>query len=51
MVDSSGLVLTKASELRGSIGCKLNDGTILEAKVIGINPETDLALLKVDAKT
>ncbi len=50
VVDSNGLVLTKASELRGSIGCKLNDGTIVEAKVIGIDPQTDLALLKVDAE-
>ena len=50
VVDSNGLILTKASEMRGSIGCKLNDGTILDAKVIGIDPATDLALLKVDAE-
>ncbi len=50
IVDSNGLVLTKASEMKGSLGCQLNDGTILEAKVVGIDPETDLALLKIDAE-
>jgi serine protease Do len=50
VVDSNGFVLTKASELRGQLGCKLPDGTISEAKVIGIDPETDLALLKVDVE-
>lgn len=50
VIDSNGLVLTKASELRGQIGCKLLDGTIAEATVVGIDPETDLALLKVDAE-
>ena len=49
VVDSDGLVLTKASELRGNLGCKLLDGTIVDAEVIGIDPATDLALLKVDA--
>jgi len=50
IVDSNGLILTKASELKGSLGCRLADGTIKEAKVIGIDPETDLALLKIDAE-
>jgi serine protease Do len=50
VVDSDGLVLTKASEMRGSLGCKLVDGTILEARVIGVHPASDLALLKIDAE-
>ena len=50
VVDSNGLILTKASELKGSLGCRLSDGTIKEAKVIGIDPKTDLALLKIDAE-
>lgn len=50
VVDSDGLVLTKASELRGTVGCRLPDGTIHEARVFGIDPKTDLALLKIDAE-
>jgi serine protease Do len=50
IVDSNGLILTKASELKGSLGCRLSDGTIKEAKVIGIDPGTDLALLQIEAE-
>jgi serine protease Do len=50
VIDSNGYVLTKASELRGDIGCKLLDGTIAKAEVVGVDPDTDLALLKVDAE-
>ena len=49
VVDVGGMILTKASELRGKLGCKLNDGTIVEAQVIGIDPDTDLAMLKIEA--
>lgn len=50
VIDANGFVLTKASELRGKLGCKLLDGTIVGAKVVGIDPDTDLALLKVEAE-
>ena len=43
------MVLTKASELRGELHCKLADGKVVDAKVVGIDPDTDLALLKLEA--
>ena len=49
VVGSEGFILTKASELRGKLKVTLQNGDKLEAKVIGIDPATDLALLKVDA--
>jgi serine protease Do len=49
IVDSSGLVLTKASELKGKLECKLSDGRTLSASVFGIHQSTDLALLKIEA--
>jgi serine protease Do len=48
VVDSEGYVLTKASELKGKVSCKFSDGRQASAKVVGIDPTTDLALLKVD---
>ncbi len=49
IVDSSGFVLTKASELKGALTCKLADGRSVSAKVVGIHQKTDLALLKIEA--
>jgi len=49
IVGAEGLILTKASELSGSIACQLFDGRRLEAKVIGVSEDDDLALLKVKA--
>ena len=49
VVDSDGLILTKASELRGNVECILTDKRKLEAKVLGIDEATDLALLKIEA--
>ena len=49
VVGSDGFILTKYSELRGNVGCKLGDGTIVKADVYGIDKDTDLALLKIDA--
>ena len=48
VVDSEGYILTKASELKGDVSCKFSDGRQTPAKVVGIDPKTDLALLKVD---
>ena len=48
VVDSEGYVLTKASELKGKISCKFADSRQASARVVGIDPTTDLALLKVD---
>jgi serine protease Do len=49
VVDASGLILTKASELTGELYCRLSDGRVLSATVYGIHQPTDLAMLKVDA--
>ena len=49
VVGDDGLILTKASELRGSISCLLGDKRELDATVIGIDEDNDLALLKIDA--
>ena len=49
IVQADGLVLTKASEIKGSVECLFADGRRLPATLIGTSPEHDLALLKVDA--
>ncbi|QEG23942.1 S1C family serine protease [Mariniblastus fucicola] len=49
VVDSSGLILTKASEMRGDLKCRLPNGDVIPASVFGIDTENDLALLKIDA--
>ena len=49
VVAADGWVVTKASELKGKTACKFKDGRTLEAKVIGIHEQYDLALLKVEA--
>lgn len=49
IVGESGWIVTKASELKGAVVCKLADGRELPARIIGVDDETDLAMLKVDA--
>jgi len=49
IVAADGLVLTKASELAGTIACHLFDGRRLEAKIVGVSEDDDLALLKIQA--
>ncbi len=50
VVSADGFILTKASDLKGKIVCKLGDGRALEAKIVGVQENYDLAMLKVDAK-
>jgi serine protease Do len=50
IVGADGLIVTKASELKGTVICKLKDGREMEAKVLGIDDKYDLAMLKVEAK-
>ena len=50
VVGEDGWILTKNSELKGKVTCKLPDGKELEAKVVGIHDKFDVAMLKVDAK-
>ncbi len=50
VVDPDGLILTKLSELKGSVYVRLPDGTEYEAATLAAHKPTDLALLKVDVK-
>lgn len=50
VVYADGFILTKASELRGTLSVRLVDGTEYPAIVHGVDKETDLALLKVDVR-
>ena len=50
IVSADGLILTKASELRGSIAVKLGDGSLLDAEIVALHKPTDLALIRIDIK-
>lgn len=50
LVSSDGKILTKASELRGTVNARLADERVLAVKVLGVAPEHDLALLQIDAQ-
>jgi serine protease Do len=49
VVTADGFILTKGSELRGTVTCRLPDGRVLPARSVGYHKPTDLALLKVEA--
>ena len=57
IVGPDGWILTKASELKGRVTCRLRDGREFEARIVGICPPSgvglfaplDLAMLKIDA--
>jgi serine protease Do len=49
VVDADGFVLTKASEVPDDPRCRLADGRVLAAQVVGFDPAYDLALLRVPA--
>jgi serine protease Do len=49
IVDRDGYILTKASELRGQVACRLYDGKVLPGKLVGVHDAFDLALLKIEA--
>jgi serine protease Do len=50
IVGPDGWILTKFSELKGKIVCRLKDGREFEARIVGIHDPHDLALLKVEVK-
>jgi serine protease Do len=50
IVDSDGLIATKASELKGATVCELSDGTRHKAELVGVDRGSDLALLKISAR-
>jgi serine protease Do len=51
IIEADGLILTNNHVVRNAekILVKLSDGRELEAKVIGKDPKTDIALIKIDA--
>jgi hypothetical protein len=49
IVRSDGMILTKASELRGAITCQMPDGRVLSASMREVARKYDLAVLKVEA--
>ena len=49
VVGAEGWVITKASELPGQPTCRLPDGKVVSARVAGVDPAFDLALLSVPA--
>ena len=51
IVGSDGYILTKSSEVKdkSQIYCKLKDGRRKKARLVGLAPEFDLAMLKIDA--
>ena len=49
VVDAAeGFVLSKASELRGDLNVRFHDGSKVKPTIVGVDPETDLVLLKVE---
>jgi serine protease Do len=49
IVEVNGWILTKYSELKGDIVCRLKDGTDCAARLVGVHEACDLALLKIEA--
>jgi serine protease Do len=49
VISADGLVLTKASELKGSLFCEFSTGDVLPAEIVGLDTENDLALLRTGA--
>lgn len=51
IIEPNGTIVTNNHVIAGAseVQVKLNDGRELEAKILGTDPDTDLALLKVDA--
>jgi serine protease Do len=49
IISADGYIVTKASELRAPLSCKLHDGRTFTARIVGIEDNHDLALLKIGA--
>jgi serine protease Do len=49
IVGADGWIVTKASELKGKIICRLRDGRERPAVLVGVSEPYDLAMLKIEA--
>lgn len=51
LISADGFIVTNNHVVKGaqSLSVTLDDGTVLPAKVIGTDPRTDIAVLKIDA--
>ncbi len=51
IIAASGIIVTNNHVVKGAktLSVTLDDGTVLPAKVVGTDPRTDIAVLKVDA--
>lgn len=51
IINANGTIVTNNHVVRGakSVSVTLDDGTVLPAKIVGADPRTDIAVLKVDA--
>ncbi|HEX2941695.1 MAG TPA: DegQ family serine endoprotease [Rhodopila sp.] len=51
IINANGTIVTNNHVVKGerSVSVTLDDGTVLPAKIIGTDPRTDIAVLKVDA--
>jgi serine protease Do len=49
IVSEDGFIVTKYSELKEPVTCRLADGRHFSARVIGEDPSYDLAMLKIEA--
>jgi len=50
IVGPDGWVVTKASQLRGPVTCRLKDGRELDPRLVGVDSDVDLAMVKIAAK-
>ncbi|MGE3315988.1 MAG: S1C family serine protease [Planctomycetaceae bacterium] len=51
IVDADGGILTKASQLSGTIVCRLSDDREFDARIAGVEEKLDLALLRINAQS
>ena len=51
IIEPNGLIVTKASEIdRGKLTCTLADGKTLDASVLAVDEDNDLALVQIEAE-
>src|SRR5262249_28000404 len=50
IVSADGWIVTKAHDLKGAITCKVGNDKSYEAKLVGVNGQHDMDLLKIEAK-